>query len=159
MMQNAKKSAKRGGKAPRGTLKPQQTTGGKAPRKQFATKAPRKSTPATGEVKKPHRWRLGMVALCEIHCFQKSTDLLIAMLPFARLVREIVQDVGLRGFDYHFQSAAIYALQEAAEAYLVQLLDDTNLCAIHRKRVTITPKDMHLVQRMRRSYDPCWHWW
>ena len=98
-----------------------------------------------------------MVALCEIRHYQKSTDLLIAMLPFTRLVREIAQAVGRHGFDYHFQSAAIYALQEAIEAYLVQFLDDTNLCTIHRKRVTITPKDMHLVQRMRRSFDPCWH--
>ena len=87
MMQNAKKSAKKGGKAPRGTPKPRQTTGGKAPRKQFATKAPRKSTPTTGGVKKPHRWRPGTVALREICHFQKSTNLLIAMLPFARLVR------------------------------------------------------------------------
>ena len=57
MMQNAKKSAKKGGKAPRGTPKPQQTTGGKAPRKQFTTKAPRRLTHAMGGVKKPHRWR------------------------------------------------------------------------------------------------------
>ena len=158
MVQNAKKLARKGGKAPRDTPKPQQTTGGKDPRKQFTTKAPRKSTPATGGVKKPHRWRPGMVALHEIRHFQKNTDLLIAMLPFARLVREIAQDVGQHGFDYCFQSATIFALQVAAEAYLVQFLDDTNLCAIHRKQVTITPKDMHLVQRMRRSYDPCWHW-
>ena len=158
MMQNAKKSAKKGGKAPRGTPKPRQTMGGKAPRKQFATKAPRKLTPATGGVKKPHRWRPGMVALHEIRHFQKSTNLLIAMLPFSRLVREIAQDVGHHGYDYRFQSATIYVLQEAAEAYIVQFLDDTNLCTIHRKRVTITPKDMYLVQRMRRSYDPCWHW-
>ena len=156
MMQNAKKSAKKGGKVPRGTTKPQ-STGGKAPRKQLATKAPRKSTPATGGVKKPHRWRPGTVALREIRRFQKSTNLLIAMLPFSRLVREIAQDVGHRGYNYRFQSAAIYALQEAAEAYLVQFLDDTNLCATHRKQVTITPKDMYLVQRMRRSYDPCWY--
>ena len=99
-----------------------------------------------------------MVALCEIRHFQKSTNLLIAMLPFARLVREIAQDVGHHGYDYRFQSAAIYALQEAAKAYLVQFLDDANLCTIHHKRVTITPKDLYLVQRMRRSYDPCWHW-
>ena len=89
MMQNAKKSAKKGGKAPKGTPKPWQTMGGKAPRKQFATKAPRKSTPATGGVKKPHRWRPGTVALRKISHFQKSTNLLIAMLPFSRLVREI----------------------------------------------------------------------
>ncbi|CAN0486113.1 unnamed protein product, partial [Hapterophycus canaliculatus] len=42
------------------------STGGKAPRKQLATKAARKSAPATGGVKKPHRYRPGTVALREI---------------------------------------------------------------------------------------------
>ena len=80
------------------------------------------------------------------------------MLPFSQLVREIAQDVGRRGFDYRFQSQAILTLQEAAEAYIVQFLDDTNLCTIHAKRKTITPKDMYLVQRMCWDYKPCWHW-
>jgi histone H3 len=44
---------------------------------------------------------------------------------------------------------AILALQEAAEAYLVCLFEDTNICAIHAKRVTIMPKDMQLVMRIR----------
>jgi histone H3 len=69
---------------------------------------------------------------------------LIRKLPFQRLVREIAQDTGLR-----FQSCAILALQEAAEAYLVGLFEDTNLCAIHAKRVTIMPKDMQLARRIR----------
>ena len=153
MMQNAKRAAKKGGKAPKGTPKPRKTTGGKAPRKQFATKASRKLTPATGGVKKPHRWRLEMVALHEIHHFQKSTDLLIAMLPFARLVREIAQDVGYHGFDYWWQ----YMLCKRP-LKLILFLDDTNLCEIHQNCKTITPKDMFLVQRMRKNYDPCWHW-
>ena len=68
------------------------STGGKAPRKQLATKAARKSAPATGGVKKPHRYRPGTVALREIRRYQKSTDLLIRKLPFQRLVREIAQD-------------------------------------------------------------------
>ena len=74
------------------------------------------------------------MALREIRKFQKSTDLLIRKLPFQRLVREIVQDYKA---DIRFQSNAILALQEAAEAYLVGLFEDTNLCAIHAKRVTI----------------------
>lgn len=118
--------------------------GGKTPR--FATKAARKSAPDTGGVKKPHRYRPGTVALREIRRYQKSTDLLIRKLPFQRLVREIAEDnsIGLR-----FQSTAVLALQEATEAYLVGLFEDTNLCAIHAKRVTIMPKDMHLARRIR----------
>jgi hypothetical protein len=69
------------------------STGGKAPRKQLATKAARKSAPATGGVKKPHRYRPGTVALREIRKYQKSTELLIRKLPFQRLVREIAQDL------------------------------------------------------------------
>ena len=114
------------------------STGGKAPRKQLATKAARKSAPSVG-VKKPHRYRPGTVALREIRRFQKSTELLIRKLPFQRLVREIAQDFKT---DLRFQSTAILALQEAAEAYLVGLFEDTNLCAIHAKRVTIMPKDI-----------------
>ncbi|XP_047044522.1 histone H3.2-like isoform X1 [Lolium rigidum] len=106
------------------------STGGKAPRKQLATKAARKSAPATGGVKKPHRFRPGTVALREIRKYQKSTELLIRKLPFQRLVREIAQDFKT---DLRFQSSAVSALQEAAEAYLVGLFEDTNLCAIHAK--------------------------
>ncbi|CAD6333698.1 unnamed protein product [Miscanthus lutarioriparius] len=110
------------------------------------TKAARKSAPATGGVKKPHRFRPGTVALREIRKYQKSTELLIRKLPFQRLVREIAQDFKT---DLRFQSSAVSALQEAAEAYLVGLFEDTNLCAIHAKRVTIMPKDIQLARRIR----------
>ncbi|KAI8319868.1 histone H3 [Martensiomyces pterosporus] len=125
------------------------STGGKAPRKQLATKAARKSAPGgTGGVKKPHRYRPGTVALREIRRYQKSTELLIRKLPFQRLrlVREIAQDFKT---DLRFQSSAIAALQEAAEAYLVGLFEDTNLAAIHGRRVTIQPKDLQLARRLR----------
>jgi histone H3/H4 len=122
------------------------STGGKAPRKQLATKAARKSAPATGGVKKPHRYRPGTVALREIKKYQKSTELLIRKLPFQRFVREIAQDFKT---DLRFQGSAVLALQEAAEAYLVGLFEDTNLCAIHAKRVTIMPKDIQLARRIR----------
>uniref|UniRef100_M1CD85 Histone H3.2 n=1 Tax=Solanum tuberosum TaxID=4113 RepID=M1CD85_SOLTU len=102
--------------------------------------------PATGGVKKPHRFRPGTVALREIRKYQKSTELLIRKLPFQRLVREIAQDFKT---DLRFQSSAVAALQEAAEAYLVGLFEDTNLCAIHAKRVTIMPKDIQLARRIR----------
>ncbi|KAM4595772.1 histone H3.2-like [Fundulus diaphanus] len=89
------------------------STGGKAPRKQLATKAARKSAPATGGVKKPHRYRPGTVALREIRRYQKSTELLIRKLPFQRLVREIAQDFKT---DLRFQSSAVMALQELLSA-------------------------------------------
>jgi histone H3 len=97
-------------------------------------------------VKKPHRYRPGTVALREIRRYQKSTDLLIRKLPFQRLVREIAQDFKN---DLRFQGTAILALQEASESYLVSLFEDTNLCAIHAKRVTIMPKDIQLARRIR----------
>ena len=78
--------------------------------------------------------------------YQKSTELLIRKLPFQRLVREIAQDFKT---DLRFQSSAVMALQEASEAYLVGLFEDTNLCAIHAKRVTIMPKDIQLARRIR----------
>lgn len=127
------------------------STGGKAPRKALATKAARKTAPFSGGLKKPHRYRPGTVALREIRRYQKSTDLLIRRLPFSRLVREIAQDMNLRGLDVflRFQSTAIAALQEGTEAWLVSLFEDANLCAIHAKRITIMKKDIRLAQRLR----------
>ncbi|XP_007169971.1 histone H3.1t [Balaenoptera acutorostrata] len=100
--------------------------GGKAPRKQLTTKVARKRAPATGGVKKPHRYWPGTVALCEIRRYQKSPELLIRKLSFQRLVREIAQDFKM---ELLFQSSAVRALQEVCEAYLVGLFEDTNLCA------------------------------
>lgn len=120
------------------------STGGKAPRKDLACLAKRKSM--RGVVKKPHRYRPGTVAIREIRKYQKSTDLLIRKLPFQRLVKEIASNLSS---DLRFQSTAVLALQEAAEAYLTSLFEDTNLCAIHAKRITIMPKDMQLARRIR----------
>ena len=97
-------------------------------------------------MKKVHRFRPGTVALRDIRRYQKSTELLIRKLPFQRLVREISQSFHS---DLRFQASAMAAIQEAAEAYLVGLFEDTNLCAIHAKRVTIMPKDMQLSRRIR----------
>ena len=99
-----------------------------------------------GRLVKPHRYRAGTAALKDIRHFQKTSALLIRRLPFQRLVREIAQDFKT---DLRFQSAAILCLQEAAEAYLVRLFDDANLCAIHARRVTIMPKDIQLARRIR----------
>lgn len=100
----------------------------------------------SGGVKKTRRFRPGSLALREIRRYQKSTELLIRKMPFQRLVREISQEFRS---DLRFQSTAILALQEATEAYLVGLFEDTNMCAIHAKRVTILPKDMQLARRIR----------
>ena len=91
-------------------------------------------------------FRRGVMVLREIRHYQKSSALLIRKLPFQRLVREITQDFKS---DLHFQSVAILCLREAAEAYLVGLFEDMNLCTIHAKRVTITPKDLQLARRIR----------
>uniref|UniRef100_A0AAV1UGH2 Core Histone H2A/H2B/H3 domain-containing protein n=1 Tax=Peronospora matthiolae TaxID=2874970 RepID=A0AAV1UGH2_9STRA len=99
--------------------------GGKALREQLATKAARKSAPATGGVKKPHRYRPGTVTLRVIRRFQKSTELLIRKLPFQRLVREFAQYFKT---DLRFQGSAVFELQEAVEAYLVGLFENTNKC-------------------------------
>ncbi len=128
-------------------------TGGKVLRKQLVMKSAKKTTKtarvgggSVGGIKKPHRYRPGTVALREIRKYQRSTELLIRKLPFQRLVREIAQDIRT---DLRFQSSAVLALQEAAEAYLVGLFEDTNLAAIHAKRVTITSKDLQLARRIR----------
>ena len=118
----------------------------KAPRKLVAIKAARKTAPRKESIKKPHRYRPGTVAIREIRRYQKSTELLIKKLPFQRLVREIAQEYQS---ELRFQSTAVVALQEAAEAYMVGLFEDTNLCAIHAKRITIMPKDVQLARRIR----------
>ncbi|GAA6023210.1 hypothetical protein JCM10207_004480 [Rhodosporidiobolus poonsookiae] len=137
--------------------------GGKAPRKSTAGatggKGPRKSTggkQAPPAQKKPHRFRPGTVALREIRHYQKTTDLLLRRLPFARLVREIAteffEDEDGQGVGLRWQSSALLALQEATEAYLVHLFEDSNLCALHAKRVTIMQRDMQLVRRIRGDF-------
>lgn len=121
----------------------------KIPRRQLRTTAARMSAPTSNDVKKPHRYRPGTVALKEIRRYQNSTELLLRRVPFQKLVRGI-------SFDFNnslrFQSSALLALQEGAEAYLVGIFEDTNICAIHAKRVTILPKDMHLARRIRGEY-------
>lgn len=100
--------------------------------------------------KRKHRFRPGTRALMEIRKYQKSTNLLIRKLPFQRLIRELCNSISSEAL--RWQSVALLALQEAAEAFLVGLFEDTNLCAIHAKRVTITPKDMQLAKRIRGNY-------
>ena len=105
---------------------------------------------------KKRRYRPGTVALREIRKYQRSTDLLIAKLPFARVVREVADEFIEANYDssasavgLRWQSSAILALQEATDAYLVHLFEDPNLCAIHAKRVTIMQRDIQLARRIR----------
>ena len=144
------------------------TVGGKAPRKQVVPPK-KKSRPGSGSLNyvpthrdfreaqeagdtlpaannAANRYRPGRLALQEIRHYQKRTNLLIRKLPFQRLIRELTQKFKV---DVRFQSSALMALQEAAEAYLMRLFEDMNLCAIHAKRVTIMPKDIQLARRIR----------
>ncbi|KAE8144973.1 histone H3 [Aspergillus avenaceus] len=100
------------------------------------------------------RHRPGTMALKEIRKYQRSYDLLIRKLPFARLVREVALELlpSEVGAQLRWQSQAIMALQEAAEAFLVHLFEDTNLCALHAKRVTIMQKDIQLARRIRGAW-------
>ena len=149
---------------PVGDRPPRPIVGGKASRKQVAP-LKKKSRPGSGSlnyvptrrdfrevqeagdtVTAANRYRPGCLALQEICHYQKRTNLLIRKLPFQRLIRELAQKFKV---DVRFRSSALMALQEAAEAYLVRLFEDTNLCAIHAKRVTIMPKDIQLARRIR----------
>ena len=120
-----------------------------------------KSTPLVFKTKRDYRKNPGGRALAEIRHYQKhsSYDLLIRKLPFQRTVREIMQEECNKS--YRFQASALAALQEASEDYLVRLFEDTNICAIHARRVTILPKDIHLARRLRGEtardkYEPTW---
>jgi len=120
----------------------------KMPAKGKSSKAVKKSAPAAGGVKKARtfRWKAGTVALREVKRYQKTVDNLLPRAPFQRLVRSIVSDMD---HELRFQSAALLALQEASEAYIVGVFEDTNLCAIHANRVTVMKKDMDLARRIR----------
>ena len=109
----------------------------------IAVKAPHK--PPSQQLKKKRRFRPGTVALREICQYQKSTELLIRRAPFQWVIYEIIQ--GIRN-DLRIQAAAVQGLQEVAEAYLVGLFKDSNLCAIHVKWVTIMPRYVQLARRI-----------
>ena len=130
-------------------------SGGKAPQKKLMMKAARKMLEAQKEkggknpLKKPYHFKPGTVAIRENRRYQKSTELLLRFMPFARVVREICHvDIGK---EMKFQASALKALQEAIEAYLVCYMEDMLLSVIHVKRVTITVQDLWLVKRLRCS--------
>lgn len=111
---------------------------------------PRASSPASVASSEPItvRYKPGQLALKDIKKLQSSTELLIPKTRFHRLVREITQAY-TTDEPYRYQIAALQALQEAAEAYLVYLFEDTNLCCVHARRVTIFPRDIQLARRIR----------
>lgn len=119
---------------------------GEDTRQQLTTKTTSQSLSANEGVKKPRRLPPGTVTLREIQRCRKNTRILLHKLPFQRLVCQIAQQFKN---NIRFQTSTIAALQEACEAYLVALLQHTNLCAIHAKRVTIAPKDIQLARRIR----------
>merc|ERR1711915_1014441 len=119
------------------------STGGKAPRKQLATKAARKAAPSTGGVKKPHRFRPGTVALREVRAFQKSAKKIIARATFQRIVRDT-------GVSMRFQRHSIELLLHLTENHVVAHIEDAKLCMEHANRRTMMPKDLDLAQRLRR---------
>ena len=120
----------------------------KMPNKVKGSKAIKKAAPAEGGMKdrKKMRFKPGTVVLREVKKYQKTVDMLIPRAPFQRLVRSITTDMD---HTLRFQSQALHALQEATEAYIVGLFEDTNLCAIHAKRMTVMKKDMELARRIR----------
>ena len=127
----------------------------KMPAKVKGSNAVKKTAPAKGgmkEGKSGRRYKPGTVTLREIKRYQKSVNMLLPRAPFQRLVRAITTETD---HTLRFQSQALQALQEASEAYIVGLFEDTNLCAIHAKRVTVQKKDMDLARRIRgdRNYD------
>ncbi|XP_017340815.1 histone H3-like centromeric protein A [Ictalurus punctatus] len=117
------------------------------PRHRTPPRTRRDSGPSEASPRKKRRFRPGVRALMEIRKFQKSTDLLLRKGPFSRLVREVCQVFSRENLMW--QAYALLALQEAAEAFLVRLFSDANLCAIHAKRVTLFPKDIQLARRIR----------
>jgi len=104
-------------------------------------------TRAGPPIQQKRRYKPGTLAIREIRKYQKSTDLLIRKLPFARLIREICNE--FTDQPMRWTAEALLALQESSEDFLVHLFEDCNLCAIHAKRVTIMPKDMQLARRIR----------
>mmetsp|Transcript_3071 Transcript_3071/g.4702 ORF Transcript_3071/g.4702 Transcript_3071/m.4702 type:complete len:141 (-) Transcript_3071:1042-1464(-) len=103
-----------------------------------------------------HRYKVGISALREIRHWQKQVCQLIRTRPFQRLVRSVTREISDKlqsrpeqEGDYRWGAEALDAIQEAAEAYMVQIFEDANLCCIHAGRVTVMPKDIQLARRLR----------
>ncbi|KAL5727073.1 centromeric histone H3 [Ranunculus cassubicifolius] len=126
---------------------PRQSTAGRTSRTPGPSSTPGGSSSGQRSERRPHRFRPGTVALREIRRYQKTGTLLIPMAPFVRVVREITADFSREVT--RWTPEALMAIQEAAEAFLVNLFEDAQLCAIHAKRVTLMKKDWELARRIR----------
>ena len=106
-----------------------------------------------GEEKKKKRNRPGTVALREIKKYQKMEDKrLCAKAPLLRRVRDVMKE---HDPEMRVSSVALEAVHEAVEAYMVNMLEDANLCAIHAKRQTLMKKDVSLAMRIRGDEVRC----
>ncbi|XP_005751366.1 histone H3-like centromeric protein A isoform X2 [Pundamilia nyererei] len=143
-------ASRRKGKTPqrRPQVPAQRTSSVTSQRTSSVTSPSRSGVPGQPPVSpKKRKFRPGTRALKEIRKYQKSTDLLLRKAPFARLVHEVCQSFSRERL--RWQVYALLALQEAAEAFLVLIFSDANLCAIHAKRVTVFPRDIQLARRIR----------
>ncbi|XP_028394702.1 histone H3.3-like [Dendronephthya gigantea] len=132
----------------------QEPGSGSKRRKAYTPKRDERRTDSARDTgRRRRRYRPGARALLEIRHLQKTTHLLIRKMPFVRVVREIARKCSTRHVELRWQLPALECLQEAAEAFLIRLFEDANLCAIHAKRVTIMPKDIHLARRIRGRSD------
>jgi histone H3 len=120
------------------------STGGAPPRLHLATKAAQAAVQKAIPMRKPHRWRPGMVAAREVRKFQKTTDLLIRKALFQSFVQEIIQDLS-RKSHLQMKSTALPALQVAVEYLMVDVFNNTKMCTLHGKCVTIMVKDLVLA--------------
>ena len=135
-----------GKKAVKGSVsKNSVATGSKASKQD---KARKKTAAAEGGIKEKRKFRFrpGTVAIREIKKYQKATHFMLPKAPFQRFIRSISDGIDSQ---LRFQSAALLALQEAAESYLTGLFEDANLCAIHASRMTVMKKDLDLARRLR----------
>ena len=130
--------------------------GGKLPSTMPSAVHPRYQTAGKGKDvnahKKKRRWKPGTVALRQIRHFQRTTDLLVKRAPFSRLVRQVLLNkVEFTMFPrgVRMNKIALEALQHSFEAYMVSVLEEANLACIHRKKVTVTPRDVQLARRIR----------
>merc|ERR1712157_152012 len=115
------------------------STGGKAPRKKSAIQGSSQGT-------KKLRYKSGMVALKEIRRYQKSTETVVRKAPFQRMVRDFTSKIR---DDMRYQAQCLSALHEAFENYIVGLFEDGLLAANHAKRVTVMPRDINIVGKLR----------
>ncbi|TKX22580.1 histone H3.1/H3.2 [Elsinoe australis] len=101
---------------------PKSARGAQDWRKRKARAAAAATSQTPGQTRRK-RFKHGTVRLNEIRRYQRSTEFLLLKLPFSRLVREIIADV-TRSADFRIQKSAIEALQEAAEAFMIGMMED-----------------------------------